>query len=163
MPEAHGHLGPYVDGNGNLYTVVEDLPADVRDGARLVFVTHSIPLAMNEASGRGEARGGKGEHRRPAAAEHEGDHDEREGEHAERLAPVALVRRDRRLPLERVAVGRGGEQRGRSVVLLFYPGDETPVCTRQFCSYRDRSDELQALGCAAAISACAASRSSIFF
>lgn len=28
MPEAHGHLGPYRDGNGNLYTVVEDLPGD---------------------------------------------------------------------------------------------------------------------------------------
>lgn len=25
-------------------------------------------------------------------------------------------------------------QRGRRVVLLFYPGDATPVCTRQFCS-----------------------------
>jgi thioredoxin-dependent peroxiredoxin len=23
------------------------------------------------------------------------------------------------------------------VILLFYPGDNTPVCTRQFCSYRD--------------------------
>lgn len=29
------------------------------------------------------------------------------------------------------------EHRGEIVVLLFYPGDETPVCTRQFCSYRD--------------------------
>ena len=37
------------------------------------------------------------------------------------------------------------EQRGRRVVLLFYPGDETPVCTRQFCSYRDDSEELSAL------------------
>ena len=32
--------------------------------------------------------------------------------------------------------------RGERVVLLFYPGDSTPVCTRQFCSYRDRADEL---------------------
>lgn len=38
------------------------------------------------------------------------------------------------------------EQRGRPVVVLFYPGDDTAVCTRQFCSYRDRSDELEALG-----------------
>ena len=37
------------------------------------------------------------------------------------------------------------EQGGRRVVLLFYPGDNTPVCTRQFCSYRDDSDELAAL------------------
>lgn len=35
--------------------------------------------------------------------------------------------------------------RGQPVVLLFYPGDETPVCTKQFCSYRDRGAELSAL------------------
>jgi peroxiredoxin Q/BCP len=28
------------------------------------------------------------------------------------------------------------------VVLLFYPGDFTPVCTRQFCSYAEHSDDL---------------------
>ena len=28
-------------------------------------------------------------------------------------------------------------QHGRVVVLLFYPGDETPVCTKQLCSVRD--------------------------
>jgi len=39
-----------------------------------------------------------------------------------------------------------GEQRGRPVVLLFYPGDDTAVCTRQFCSYRDRSSDLAGLG-----------------
>jgi len=38
------------------------------------------------------------------------------------------------------------EHRGERVVLLFYPGDETMVCTRQFCSYRDRSDEMASLG-----------------
>jgi peroxiredoxin Q/BCP len=37
------------------------------------------------------------------------------------------------------------EHRGERVVLLFYPGDETPVCTRQFCSYRDQGDELARL------------------
>ena len=36
--------------------------------------------------------------------------------------------------------------RGRRVVLLFYPGDNTPVCTRQFCSYRDDAAEMAALG-----------------
>ena len=30
-------------------------------------------------------------------------------------------------------------------MLLFYPGDNTPVCTKQFCSYRDRSDDMSAL------------------
>jgi len=34
---------------------------------------------------------------------------------------------------------------GETVVLLFYPGDETLVCTKQFCSYRDNSSELDAL------------------
>jgi peroxiredoxin Q/BCP len=33
---------------------------------------------------------------------------------------------------------RLSEQRGKVVVLLFYPGDETPICTRQMCSVRDR-------------------------
>jgi peroxiredoxin Q/BCP len=37
------------------------------------------------------------------------------------------------------------EHRGERVVLLFYPGDNTPVCTRQFCSYRDRADDFAAL------------------
>ena len=40
---------------------------------------------------------------------------------------------------------RLSDHRGEPVVLLFYPGDETPVCTKQFCSYRDRSDEMAAL------------------
>ncbi|MGA1157960.1 MAG: redoxin domain-containing protein, partial [Ilumatobacteraceae bacterium] len=35
---------------------------------------------------------------------------------------------------------RLSEHRGRRIVLVFYPGDETPVCTRQLCSY---NDELQ--------------------
>jgi peroxiredoxin Q/BCP len=37
------------------------------------------------------------------------------------------------------------EHRGERVVLLFYPGDFTPVCTKQFCSYADRYDEVDAL------------------
>jgi peroxiredoxin Q/BCP len=41
---------------------------------------------------------------------------------------------------------RLSEHRGERVVLLFYPGDNTPVCTRQFCSYRDRPEEFAALG-----------------
>jgi len=41
---------------------------------------------------------------------------------------------------------RLSDHRGERVVLLFYPGDNTPVCTRQFCSYRDDSEELSALG-----------------
>jgi thioredoxin-dependent peroxiredoxin len=37
------------------------------------------------------------------------------------------------------------EHRGERVVLLFYPGDNTPVCKKQFCSYRDRADDFAAL------------------
>ncbi len=28
--------------------------------------------------------------------------------------------------------------RGRNVVLVFYPGDDTPGCTKQLCQFRDR-------------------------
>jgi thioredoxin-dependent peroxiredoxin len=35
--------------------------------------------------------------------------------------------------------------RGERVVLLFYPGDNTMVCTKQFCSYRERPEEFAAL------------------
>lgn len=35
---------------------------------------------------------------------------------------------------------------GRTVVMLFYPGDNTPVCTAQLCSVRDHWSEYQATG-----------------
>lgn len=38
------------------------------------------------------------------------------------------------------------QHRGERVVLLFYPGDNTLVCTRQFCSYRDHAEDLSGLG-----------------
>lgn len=41
---------------------------------------------------------------------------------------------------------RLADQRGKVVVLLFYPGDETPICTRQMCSVRDRWDDYRATG-----------------
>ncbi|HEY7455551.1 MAG TPA: peroxiredoxin [Thermoleophilaceae bacterium] len=41
---------------------------------------------------------------------------------------------------------RLSDHRGEPVVLLFYPGDNTPVCTRQFCSYRDNAADLDSLG-----------------
>jgi peroxiredoxin Q/BCP len=37
------------------------------------------------------------------------------------------------------------EARGGWVVLAFYPGDFTRICTRQFCSYRDAADRLDDL------------------
>src|SRR5437016_13547633 len=38
------------------------------------------------------------------------------------------------------------DHRGKVVALLFYPGDETPVCTRQMCSVRDRWEDYAATG-----------------
>jgi peroxiredoxin Q/BCP len=32
---------------------------------------------------------------------------------------------------------RLGALRGRNIVLIFYPGDGTPVCTKQLCEFRD--------------------------
>jgi peroxiredoxin Q/BCP len=47
--------------------------------------------------------------------------------------------------------GSGGDwtlsdHRGKTTVLLFYPGDNTPVCTAQLCSVRDHWSEYQASG-----------------
>lgn len=47
--------------------------------------------------------------------------------------------------------GTGGEvyrladYRGQNVVLAFYPGDATSVCTAQFCAYRDEGDRLDTI------------------
>jgi peroxiredoxin Q/BCP len=41
---------------------------------------------------------------------------------------------------------RLSDRRGRTVVLLFYPGDETPVCTRQMCSVRDNWEAYRETG-----------------
>ncbi len=35
---------------------------------------------------------------------------------------------------------------GKIVVLLFYPGDDTPVCTKQMCSVRDNWSQYQETG-----------------
>ena len=36
--------------------------------------------------------------------------------------------------------------RGRSVVLVFYPGDDTRICTSQLCEWRDQEGELSRRG-----------------
>lgn len=41
---------------------------------------------------------------------------------------------------------RLGDYKDTGVILAFYPGDFTPVCTKQFCSYRDDGDRIEALG-----------------
>lgn len=40
---------------------------------------------------------------------------------------------------------RLADYRGRNLILAFYPGDRTTVCTKQFCSYRDQGERLDAL------------------
>lgn len=40
---------------------------------------------------------------------------------------------------------RLADYRGRKLILAFYPGDATTVCTKQFCSYRDEGDRLDRL------------------
>jgi thioredoxin-dependent peroxiredoxin len=43
---------------------------------------------------------------------------------------------------------RLADYRGGKVVIAFYPGDFTAVCTKQFCSYRDDGERLEGLGAA---------------
>lgn len=43
---------------------------------------------------------------------------------------------------------RLADYRGEKLVIAFYPGDFTPTCTKQFCSYRDQGDRLDGLGAA---------------
>lgn len=38
------------------------------------------------------------------------------------------------------------DQAGRKTLLVFYPGDNTPVCTRQLCDYRDGIEAFEGLG-----------------
>ncbi len=40
---------------------------------------------------------------------------------------------------------RLSEYRGEKVVLAFYPGDGTRVCTAQFCSYRDEDERISGI------------------
>jgi peroxiredoxin Q/BCP len=40
---------------------------------------------------------------------------------------------------------RLSDHRGERVVILFYPGDFTPTCTKQFCSYAERAEDMSAL------------------
>ena len=41
---------------------------------------------------------------------------------------------------------RLSDKRGKVVALIFYPRDETPVCTKQMCSIRDRWSDYQDTG-----------------
>lgn len=41
---------------------------------------------------------------------------------------------------------RLSDHRGKAVAFVFYPRDETPVCTKQMCSMRDRWTDYQSTG-----------------
>ncbi len=41
---------------------------------------------------------------------------------------------------------RLSSHRGEKVLLVFYPGDNTPVCTAQLCEYRDGIEAFEGLG-----------------
>ena len=41
---------------------------------------------------------------------------------------------------------RLSDHSGERVLLVFYPGDNTPVCTRQLCEYRDGIEAFSGLG-----------------
>ena len=34
--------------------------------------------------------------------------------------------------------------KGKNIILYFYPKDDTPGCTKEACSFRDRNDEIRA-------------------
>ena len=38
------------------------------------------------------------------------------------------------------------DQSGNKVLLVFYPGDNTPVCKKQLCDYRDGLESFEGLG-----------------
>ena len=62
-----------------------------------------------------------------------------------------MLKEGDKAPLFELADDAGGTFRledhlGRKVLLVFYPGDDTPVCTRQLCDYRDGIEAFEGLG-----------------
>lgn len=64
----------------------------------------------------------------------------------ETCAKVGCVAPDFELHDSNNQTWRLSEQRGKVVALVFYPKDETPVCTKQMCSMRDRWTDYQSTG-----------------
>jgi thioredoxin-dependent peroxiredoxin len=60
--------------------------------------------------------------------------------------PVGSKAADFSLPDESGRLVTLSGLRGRNVVLIFYPGDDTTVCTRQLCQFRDAWKDAQARG-----------------
>lgn len=63
------------------------------------------------------------------------------------LLPIGDEAPDFALPDQEGQTVRLSDFRGkRAVVLVFYPGDRTPLCTRQLCEFRDAYEQLQEAG-----------------
>jgi peroxiredoxin Q/BCP len=60
--------------------------------------------------------------------------------------PAGSEAPDFSLPNESGHTVRLASLRGSNVVLVFYPGDDTPGCTRQLCQFRDDWKEAQKRG-----------------
>jgi thioredoxin-dependent peroxiredoxin len=62
-----------------------------------------------------------------------------------------MIAEGRKAPAFRLASSEGGEVslaelKGKTVVLYFYPKDDTPGCTREACSFRDSQAALRKKG-----------------
>jgi len=60
--------------------------------------------------------------------------------------PVGTPAPDFSLPDDSGSVVKLSALRGSTVVLVFYPGDDTPGCTKQLCQLRDHWAETRARG-----------------
>jgi peroxiredoxin Q/BCP len=64
---------------------------------------------------------------------------------------MAMIQEGRKAPAFTLPSSEGGEVsleslRGRTVVLYFYPKDDTPGCTREACAFRDSQAALKRKG-----------------
>ena len=61
-------------------------------------------------------------------------------------AEVGKIAPDFELKVDDGNIWRLSDHRGKVVALVFYQKDETPVCTKQMCSMRDRWTDYQSTG-----------------
>jgi peroxiredoxin len=61
-------------------------------------------------------------------------------------ADVGAAAPDFTLPSTQGPITLSERLQKRAVLLVFYPGDDTPVCTRQLCDYRDHLSDFEGLG-----------------
>lgn len=59
---------------------------------------------------------------------------------------LGAVAPDFSLPDQDGEIFRLSAHQGQRLLLVFYPGDDTPVCTRQLCDYRDGLEVFAGLG-----------------